>query len=210
MPERHLILGGARSGKTNHAITLATQLAEVHRAAVVYVATAQALDDEMRHRIDRHRAQRPASWQTVEAPTRLASALRETVGPRLAAQACANGAGAGCAGAADLQVQSSTVLLVDCLTLWLSNALLLDFDEAAPTAPARRWDEERSAFLQWLKQYRGVVLLVSNEVGSGIVPASALARRFQDEQGRLNQDVAALCDSVTLVVAGIAVPVKPR
>ena len=74
----------------------------------------------------------------------------------------------------------------------------------------RRWDEERAAFLQWLAEYRGVALLVSNEVGSGIVPASALARRFQDEQGRLNQDVAAVCDSVTLVVAGIAVAVKPR
>jgi adenosylcobinamide kinase/adenosylcobinamide-phosphate guanylyltransferase len=183
MPERHLILGGARSGKTNHAITIATRLADERRAVVTYVATAQALDDEMRHRIDRHRAQRPASWQTLEAPSQLASALNE---------------------------QPSSILLVDCLTLWLSNALLLDFDEAAPTAPARRWDEERSAFLEWLARYRGVVLLVSNEVGSGIVPASALARRFQDEQGRLNQDVAALCDSVTLVVAGIAVAVKPR
>jgi adenosylcobinamide kinase / adenosylcobinamide-phosphate guanylyltransferase len=183
MPERHLILGGARSGKTNHAITLATRLADAQRASVAYVATAQALDEEMRHRIDRHRAQRPASWQTVEAPSRLATAL---------------------------SMQPSAVLLVDCLTLWLSNALLLDFDATAPTAPVRRWDEERSAFLQWLTQYRGIVLLVSNEVGSGIVPASALARRFQDEQGRLNQEVAALCDSVTLVVAGIAVAVKPR
>jgi adenosylcobinamide kinase/adenosylcobinamide-phosphate guanylyltransferase len=183
MPERHLILGGARSGKTNHAITLATRLADARRASVAYVATAQALDDEMRHRIDLHRAQRPASWQTVEAPSELASAL---------------------------SVQPSAILLVDCLTLWLSNALLLDFDEAAPTGPVRRWDEERSAFLQWLAQYRGVALLVSNEVGSGIVPTSALARRFQDEQGRLNQEVAALCDSVTLVVAGIAVAVKPR
>jgi adenosylcobinamide kinase / adenosylcobinamide-phosphate guanylyltransferase len=181
MPERHLILGGARSGKTNHAITLATRLADAHGAAVVYVATAQALDDEMRDRIDRHRAQRPASWHTVEAPSQLASALSG---------------------------QSPAILLVDCLTLWLSNALLVDFDEAAPTAPVRRWDEERTAFLQWLAQHRGAVLLVSNEVGSGIVPASALARRFQDEQGRLNQDVAALCESVTLVVAGIAVPVK--
>jgi adenosylcobinamide kinase/adenosylcobinamide-phosphate guanylyltransferase len=107
-------------------------------------------------------------------------------------------------------MQPSAILLVDCLTLWLSNALLLDFDEAAPTAPVRRWDEERTAFLQWLMNYRGVALLVSNEVGSGIVPASALARRFQDEQGRLNQEVAAVCDSVTLVVAGIAVAVKPR
>jgi adenosylcobinamide kinase/adenosylcobinamide-phosphate guanylyltransferase len=183
MPERHLILGGARSGKTNHAITLGTRLADERRASVVYVATAQALDDEMRHRIDLHRAQRPAAWATVEASSQLASAL---------------------------STQPSAILLVDCLTLWLSNALLVDFDEAAPTALARRWDEERSAFLQWLAQYRGVVLLVSNEVGSGIVPASALARRFQDEQGRLNQQVAALCDSVTLVVAGIAVAVKPR
>ncbi|HET9445681.1 MAG TPA: bifunctional adenosylcobinamide kinase/adenosylcobinamide-phosphate guanylyltransferase [Steroidobacteraceae bacterium] len=183
MPERHLILGGARSGKTNHAITLATRLADERRAAVTYVATAQALDHEMRHRIDRHREQRPASWRTVEAPSQLASALSK---------------------------QLSAILLVDCLTLWLSNALLLDFDEAAPNARVRRWDQERSAFLEWLARYRGVVLLVSNEVGSGIVPASALARRFQDEQGRLNQDVAALCDSVTLVVAGIAVPVKPR
>lgn len=183
MPERHLILGGARSGKTNYAITLATRLADEQRAAVVYVATAQALDDEMRHRIDRHRAERPASWKTLEAPGQLASAL---------------------------SAQPSAILLVDCLTLWLSNALLTDFDEAAPTAPARRWNEECAAFLQWLKQYRGVVLLVSNEVGSGIVPASPLARRFQDEQGRVNQQVAALCESVTLVVAGIAVPVKPR
>ena len=137
----------------------------------------------MRHRIDRHRAQRPASWHTVEAPSQLAVAL---------------------------QAQPPSILLIDCLTLWLSNALLLDFDEAAPTAPVRRWDEERAAFLQWLTEYRGVALLVSNEVGSGIVPASALARRFQDEQGRLNQDVAAVCESVTLVVAGIAVAVKPR
>jgi adenosylcobinamide kinase/adenosylcobinamide-phosphate guanylyltransferase len=182
MPERHLILGGARSGKTNHAIRLATTLAAAGREPV-YVATAQALDDEMRHRIDRHRAQRPASWHTVEAPSQLAVAL---------------------------QAQPPSILLIDCLTLWLSNALLVDFDEAASTAPVRRWDEERAAFLQWLTEYRGVALLVSNEVGSGIVPASALARRFQDEQGRLNQDVAAVCESVTLVVAGIAVAVKPR
>jgi adenosylcobinamide kinase / adenosylcobinamide-phosphate guanylyltransferase len=181
MPDRHLILGGARSGKTNHAITLAARQAAARGEPVVYVATAQALDDEMRHRIDRHRAQRPSTWQTVEASDQLAAALR---------------------------AQPPAVLLVDCLTLWLSNALLLDFNEAAPTAPARHWDAERTAFLQWLAEYRGVALLVSNEVGSGIVPASALARRFQDEQGRLNQDAAAMCDSVTLVVAGIAVPIK--
>jgi len=183
MPERHLILGGARSGKTNHAIALATDLAAARRLPVVYVATAQALDDEMRQRIDLHRAQRPQSWQTVEAPSALASALR---------------------------AQPQAILVVDCLTLWLSNALLSDFDEAQPNAPLRRWDEERSSLLSWLPDHRGAALFVSNEVGSGIVPASALARRFQDEQGRLNQQVAALCDSVTLVVAGIAMAIKPH
>ena len=181
MPERHLILGGARSGKTNHAITLAASLAAAQRLPVVYVATAQALDDEMRNRIARHRAERPQSWQTIEAPTDLAARLR---------------------------AQPPAILLVDCLTLWLSNALLLDFDEAQPDAPAPRWDVERSAVLGWLADYSGAALFVSNEVGSGIVPASALARRFQDEQGRLNQQLAAVCDAVTLVVAGIAVPIK--
>jgi adenosylcobinamide kinase / adenosylcobinamide-phosphate guanylyltransferase len=181
MPERHLILGGARSGKTNHAITLAASLAIARQLPVVYVATAEALDDEMRNRIARHRAERPQSWHTIEAPTDLAAALR---------------------------AQPPAILLVDCLTLWLSNALLPDFDEAQPSAQAPRWDAERSALLHWFADYRGVALFVSNEVGSGIVPASALARRFQDEQGRLNQELAAVCDSVTLVVAGIAVPIK--
>jgi adenosyl cobinamide kinase/adenosyl cobinamide phosphate guanylyltransferase len=181
MPQRHLVLGGARSGKTNHAITLAAGLAASLRLPVVYVATAEALDVEMRQRIDRHRSERPQSWRTAEAPSALAAALR---------------------------AQPPAILLVDCLTLWLSNALLCDFDEAHPGAPVPRWDEERVALLSWLAEFRGAALFVSNEVGSGIVPASALARRFQDEQGRLNQAMAALCESVTLVVAGIAVPIK--
>jgi adenosylcobinamide kinase/adenosylcobinamide-phosphate guanylyltransferase len=181
MPERHLILGGARCGKTNHAIALAAALAVASESRVVYVATAQALDAEMEHRIARHRAQRPSSWMTIEVPTRLAPVLES---------------------------QPAAILLVDCLTLWLSNALLADFDEAAPTAPLLRWEEERSALLQWLADFRGTALFVSNEVGSGIVPASALARRFQDEQGRLNQALGAICESVTLVVAGIAMPIK--
>jgi adenosylcobinamide kinase / adenosylcobinamide-phosphate guanylyltransferase len=181
MPERHLILGGARSGKTNHAIRLATSWAAAQQLPVVYIATAQALDDEMRHRIEQHRAQRPQSWQTIEAPSALAATLR---------------------------AQPSAILVVDCLTLWLSNALLADFDDSQPNAAVRRWDEERTALLGWLAEYRGTALFVSNEVGSGIVPVSALARRFQDEQGRLNQEIAALCDSVTLVVAGIAMAIK--
>ncbi|MBM0107521.1 bifunctional adenosylcobinamide kinase/adenosylcobinamide-phosphate guanylyltransferase [Steroidobacter sp. S1-65] len=179
---RRLIIGGARSGKTAHAIALARSLSTARGRSVTYVATAQALDQEMEHRIRLHRAERPATWRTLEAPTGLAQALRNH-------------------GEADL-------LVIDCMTLWLSNALLKDFREDAPTAALPTWESERDQFLQWLRAVRGDVLLISNEVGAGIVPLLPLSRRFQDEQGRLNQALAAACDEVTLVVAGIAVPIK--
>ena len=179
---RHLILGGARSGKTGHAIALAKSLAAARNAEVTYVATAQPLDEEMQHRISLHRAERPAHWHTLEAPANLARALSGQ----------------------DMQ----SILLVDCMTLWLSNALLLDFQDDAPVAALPAWDAERTALLEWLDRWRGEVLLISNEVGSGIVPLSSLSRRFQDEQGRLNQALAAICERVTLVVAGIPVAVK--
>nr|WP_298720353.1 bifunctional adenosylcobinamide kinase/adenosylcobinamide-phosphate guanylyltransferase [uncultured Steroidobacter sp.] len=179
---RRLIIGGARSGKTAHAIALAKSLSQARGVNVTYVATAQALDQEMQHRISLHRAERPATWRTLEAPTGLAQALRGQ--------------------------EASSVLVIDCMTLWLSNALLKDFREDAPTAELPAWAAERAEFLQWLQTARGEVLLISNEVGAGIVPLSPLARRFQDEQGRLNQMLAATCDEVTLVVAGIAVPIK--
>lgn len=182
MPERHFILGAARSGKTRHAIDLAKSLAATRRREVIYIATAQSLDAEMAQRIELHRAERPPSWTTVEAPLNLADAL--------AAQ------------------DARSVLLVDCMTLWLSNELLEDFSEEAPNAPLPHWDAHREQFLGWLTDYHGEVLLVSNEVGAGIVPLSVLARRFQDEQGRLNQSLAALCDRVTLVVAGIPLAIK--
>jgi adenosylcobinamide kinase/adenosylcobinamide-phosphate guanylyltransferase len=178
-----LVIGGARSGKTAHAIALAKSLAAARGADVTYVATAQALDEEMQHRISLHRAERPATWRTLEAPTGLAQALRKHRDPG--------------------------ILVIDCMTLWLSNALLKDFREAAPTAPLPGWQAELGEFLQWLQAVRGDVLLISNEVGAGIVPLSPLARRFQDEQGRLNQMLAAAWDRVTLVVAGIALPIKP-
>lgn len=180
---RRLIIGGARSGKTAHAIALATSLSAEHGADVTYVATAQALDEEMQHRISLHRAERPTTWRTLEVPAGLAQALRER--------------------------RERGILVIDCMTLWLSNALLEDFREDAPTAPMPTWQAERDDFLQWLQATRGAVLLISNEVGAGIVPLSPLARRFQDEQGRLNQMLAAVCDQVTLVVAGIALPIKP-
>lgn len=180
---RRLIIGGARSGKTAHAIGLAKGLSAARGAAVTYVATAQALDEEMQHRISLHRAERPTTWRTLEAPTRLAQALGDPDAPG--------------------------ILVIDCMTLWLSNALLKDFREDAPTATLSTWQAELDDFLQWLQAVCGDVLLISNEVGAGIVPLSSLARRFQDEQGRLNQMLAATCDEVTLVVAGIAVPIKP-
>jgi adenosylcobinamide kinase/adenosylcobinamide-phosphate guanylyltransferase len=180
--ERRLILGGARSGKTAHAISLAKSLSTQKKIDVTYVATAQPLDDEMRHRITLHRAERPATWHTLEAPGSLAQAV---------AAAPAN-----------------HILIIDCMTLWLSNALLQDFCDDAPTAALPIWEQERAGFLEWLNATRDDVLLISNEVGAGIVPLSPVSRRFQDEQGRLNQALAAICDSVTLVVAGIAVPIK--
>lgn len=180
--ERRLILGGARSGKTAHAIAWAKSLSAQKSFDVTYVATAQPLDDEMRHRISLHRAERPPEWHTLEAPGALAQALA--------------------------RLPSDHIVVIDCMTLWLSNALLRDFREDAPTAELSTWQDERARLLQWLDQSGSEVLLISNEVGAGIVPMSAISRRFQDEQGRLNQALAALCEQVTLVVAGIAVPIK--
>jgi adenosylcobinamide kinase/adenosylcobinamide-phosphate guanylyltransferase len=151
-------------------------------ARVAYVATAQALDAEMNERIALHRAERPATWTTEEAPLALAATLA--------------------------RLPPSSVVVIDCLTLWLSNALLLDFDEAQPRAALPTWASERDAFIAWLGAYAGVVMIVSNEVGSGIVPMSALSRRFQDEQGWLNQAVARTCDRVTWVVAGLPMSIK--
>ena len=182
--ERRLILGGARSGKTAHAISLAKSLAARRKFDVTYVATAQPLDAEMNHRISLHRAERPPQWHTLEAPGALAQAVAELPGHQ--------------------------IVVIDCMTLWLSNALLQDFCEDAPTAALPLWQQERVTFLDWLKATPNEVLLISNEVGAGIVPLSAVSRRFQDEQGRLNQALAAICEHVTLVVAGIAVPIKAQ
>lgn len=179
---RHLVLGAARSGKTRFALNVAKSLAQASASEVIYVATAEAHDAEMHERIARHRAERPATWRTLEAPRELASALAA--------------------------IDTSSVIIVDCLTLWLSNALLHDFNEHQPNAPLPTWAHEREAFLTWLTNTSHPVILVSNEVGGGIVPTSALARRFQSEQGWLNQDIASLSEHVTLVVAGLPMTLK--
>ncbi|GAB4292647.1 MAG: bifunctional adenosylcobinamide kinase/adenosylcobinamide-phosphate guanylyltransferase [Thiohalomonadaceae bacterium] len=167
---KHLILGGARSGKSRHAERLAAQVGR----SVVYIATAEVLDEEMAARVAHHRAQRPADWALVEEPLALAEVL------------CREAAVERC-------------LLVDCLTLWLGN-LLAQGDE--------RMAQEMNALYAALPELPGDVLLVSNEVGWGIVPDNPLARRFRDEAGRLHQRLAQLCDRVTLVAAGLPLSLK--
>lgn len=164
-----LVLGGARSGKSRYA----ERLIEAQPSPWRYVATAQAWDDEMAARIAEHRARRPAPWETVDAPRDLASAIREAPAGR--------------------------PVLVDCLTLWLTNAML---DEAADLAA------EVDSLIAACKAVPGPIVLVSNEVGFGIVPENALARRFRDEAGRLHQRLAAIADRVVLVVAGLPMTIK--
>ncbi|MDO6413333.1 bifunctional adenosylcobinamide kinase/adenosylcobinamide-phosphate guanylyltransferase [Sphingomonas sp. BIUV-7] len=168
-----LVLGGARSGKSAHAQALAELGAEAAGGEMVFIATAQAYDDEMRDRIARHRADRDARWRTVEAPLDLVGAIRG-------------------------EDEAGRVILVDCLTLWLSNLLLAEADLEAAGA----------ALVDAFAGVRGRLLFVSNEVGFGIVPDNALARKFRDAAGRLNQRVAAACERVDLVVAGIPMRVK--
>jgi len=165
-----LILGGARSGKS----ALAERLANDSGHDVVYIATAQARDGEMAARIAHHRARRPSSWSLVEEPLALAAALRE-------------------------HARDGRLLLVDCLTLWLSNLL----GDAAP-----RFDIERAALFDALSDLPGDIVFVSNEVGLGITPMGELTRRFVDEAGRLHQALAQRCDRAIFVAAGLPLLLK--
>lgn len=180
---RTLILGGARSGKSAYAERLAAQSGK----EVVYIATASAGDSEMAARIAHHRQQRPAHWATVEEGLALGAALRSWRAPQ-------------------------RVVLVDCLTLWLSNLLFSDGaqypDVGAITLP-ERFHAERAALLDEISRAdAGAVIFVSNEVGMGIVPYGAVSRAFTDEAGRLNQAVAAACDHVAFVAAGLPLTLK--
>jgi adenosylcobinamide kinase/adenosylcobinamide-phosphate guanylyltransferase len=170
-----LILGGAKSGKTALALDLAQS--EAGHGPLVYIATAQARDGEMFERIRRHQAQRGPRWSTLEEPLDLVGALGR-----------ADAAGA--------------VLLVDCLTLWLSN--LMTQAELEPQAVEARGQE----LCQALPGLRARVILVANEVGLGIVPDNALARAFRDAAGQLNQRLAVVCPNVILVAAGLPLALK--
>lgn len=179
---RTLVFGGARSGKSAYAERLAAGSGK----EVIYIATAAAGDAEMAARIAQHQAQRPAHWHTVEQPMALAAALAEWRAPQ-------------------------RLVLVDCLTLWLSNLMFSDGtqypDVGAIELPAR-FHQERAALLAELAIERGDVVLVSNEVGMGIVPWGAVSRSYADEAGRLNQTVAAACDRVAFVAAGLPLMLK--
>ncbi|MDO9617215.1 MAG: bifunctional adenosylcobinamide kinase/adenosylcobinamide-phosphate guanylyltransferase [Pseudomonas sp.] len=166
-----LILGGARSGKSR----LAERLAAEYGLAVTYIATSQPLDGEMNTRIQHHRERRPAAWGLVEEPLALAKVLREQAG----ADKC---------------------LLVDCLTLWLTNLLMLD-------DPARL-SAEREALLDCLGDLPGRIMLVSNETGLGVVPLGELTRRYVDEAGWLHQALAEHCERVVFTVAGLPMVLK--
>ena len=168
-PHILFVLGGARSGKSRYA----QQRADSFDGRHVFIATAEAWDDEMRARIARHRADRDQRWSTVEAPRALAHAIEAQ------------------SGAAD-------IVLVDCLTLWLSNILLADEDVEAAG----------DRLCEAIARFEGQLILVSNEVGQGIVPDNALARHFRDAAGRLHQQVAQAAHEVQLMTAGLPLRLK--
>ncbi|WP_110949024.1 bifunctional adenosylcobinamide kinase/adenosylcobinamide-phosphate guanylyltransferase [Pseudomonas bohemica] len=168
---QQLILGGARSGKSR----LAEKLADESGLEVIYIATSQPLDGEMNQRVAMHRQRRPDSWGLVEEPLELARVLKENAG-------------------------TDRCLLVDCLTLWLTNLLMLD--------DPQRLAQERDALLDCLAQLPGHIIFVSNETGLGVVPLGELTRRYVDEAGWLHQTLAERCQRVVFTVAGLPMTLK--
>jgi len=168
---KHLVLGGVRSGKSAFAQQQVAQSGD----PVCYIATSQIRDEEMAARVLAHQQNRPNDWRLIEEPIALASSL------------------------ASLS-KSGQAVIVECITLWLTNLLCLE-DEG-------RFEHETTAFLGAVAAFQGELVIVSSEVGLGIMPMNAMARRFADEAGVLNQKLAKLTDQVTLVAAGLAMPLK--
>ncbi len=170
----HLILGGARSGKSRYA----EQLAKDSGKVVIYLATAKVKDDEIAKRVARHQQDRPSDWQTVEEAIYLADKLQQWA-------------------------SSERIILVDCLTMWLMNLLSDDSD-----AGNNQLKTEQQKLLKVLSQLQGEVILVSNEVGMGIIPLGELTRKYVDEAGRLHQAIASIAERVTLITAGLPLSLK--
>ena len=174
-----LVLGGARSGKSAFAEKLAGQLGE----RVLYVATAQSLDEEMRERIRKHRDRRPGHWRTLETARQVGEAIREMAHP-------------------------DEIILLDCLTLLVSNSVLEGGEEARLEEAQPRVNAEIDDLLRVFQDHAAPVIVVSNEVGMGGVPLYPLGRVYQDLLGWANQQLAAEADQVYLVVAGLPVDIK--
>lgn len=171
----HLILGGARSGKSAYAEKLAIESQQV----VTYIATAQVYDAEFGNRVAHHKNRRPTHWRTIEQPFNLGAAILEAT-------------------------QSGECVIVDCLTLWLAQSICPNCERPQNFS----WQDEQCALLSAIPKVKGTLLLVSNEVGMGIVPLGEINRQFQDEQGRLNQAVAAIADKVSFIAAGLPLRLK--
>ena len=176
--ETFLILGGARAGKSTFALRLAAEIEARSERPVCFIATAQAFDNEMRERISRHRSERPPYWITIEEPIRLDAALR--------------------------RAPDSSVIVVDCITLLVSNWLL---QEDKPALEPLLATVDNSLAIAAAGNKR--LILVSNEVGLGLVPDTPLGRQFRDTLGRINQKLAQAVDTVYLLVAGLPVRIKP-
>lgn len=175
-----LLLGGARAGKSAYALRLAEEHERSAAREVWFVATAQAFDEDMSARIRRHRSERPARWHTIEEPYQIDEALR--------------------------QAREAAVVIVDCLTLFVSNWLLRQEDEQECEAILRQITFD---FLRIAQSRRQTIICVSNEVGLGVVPETRLGRVFRDLLGRVNQDFAQAADEVYLLVAGLSLQLKP-
>ena len=182
MAKIHLVLGGARSGKSR----FAEKQARGSGLGLIYLATATAGDEEMQARINRHQADRVGvGWKTIEEPENLANAVEQYSG-------------------------QDTCILIDCLTLWLTNCLMKNDSKCLHTD---YWQEQKGHFIRLLEsiQQRGLnqqIIMVSNETGLGVVPMGKLSRDFVDESGFLHQELATIADEVTLVVAGLATKLK--
>jgi len=173
-----LILGGARSGKSKCAEAKICAQEQVENKHVIYLASATIDDDEMAARVSLHQHNRPDHWQLIEEPIYLAKILAENN-------------------------RKNNLILIECLTLWVSNLLCLDAGLTEHSKKTAVFSSEKEKFLQQLMKTQADIIMVSNETGLGVVPMGALTRRFVDESGFLHQDVAKISDKVTLVIAGL-------
>ncbi len=168
-----LVIGGCRSGKSNYALQLSEDFNLLKKK---FLATSLILDEEMENRVAKHRQDRGREWETIESPLDLPAVLSR-------------------------EFEEDSVLLVDCLSMWINNMLLKEWSE-------EKIDQEFISFKNALSSVKSPLVLISNEVGTGIVPESRLSRKFRDYVGKLNQEAAACADRVICMVAGIPVKIK--